>query len=121
MSLAAGCLCGLVPYVLFRARAMGGGDVKLFAALGAVTGYDLFVGLRIELAAFATALIAVLWSHARAQRLSQTLRSSVHTLLRRRTPDPLGERNAVNVRLGRFVFVATALHVILPLAGGSTS
>jgi prepilin peptidase CpaA len=30
-------LCGLVPLVMWRKGAIGGGDVKLFAALGALT------------------------------------------------------------------------------------
>ncbi len=49
-------LCGLVPYVMFRAGGMGGGDVKLFAGVGAVAGIGF--GLQV----LATSLgIACVW------------------------------------------------------------
>ena len=38
LSLAGALVCGLVPYLLFRQGTMGGGDVKLLAALGALGG-----------------------------------------------------------------------------------
>src|SRR5262245_12973799 len=53
MSLAGFVFAGLVPFALHRStqgRAIGGGDVKLFAALGALVGPS--AGLEMELSAF---------------------------------------------------------------------
>lgn len=122
-SLLAACVCGFVPYILFRARAMGGGDVKLFAALGALHGQDLASGLRIQLLAFATAMLGVLWVHLRHRRLRTTLRCvalNICHALRRRQPFPtLEEDGAGSLRLGGFVLVATLLQGALLFAGRS--
>jgi prepilin peptidase CpaA len=47
LSLLGAVLAGLVPVFAFARGGLGGGDVKLFAALGALLGVEL--GLRIEL------------------------------------------------------------------------
>ena len=72
-SLGAGLLAGLPPYLLFRSGAMGGGDVKLFASLGAIQGYDLLAGLKVQVWAFAFALFAVGVRLAWRGRLISTL------------------------------------------------
>lgn len=48
-------LCGLVPFVMWKKEAIGGGDVKLLAALGALLGPVL--GMEAELYAFICALL----------------------------------------------------------------
>jgi prepilin peptidase CpaA len=48
-------LCALVPFLLWRKSAMGGGDVKLLAGLGAMLGPS--VGLELELYAFLSAVV----------------------------------------------------------------
>jgi prepilin peptidase CpaA len=52
-SLLGALACGAVPYLLFRRRAMGGGDVKLLAAIGALVG--TMVGIEVELLGFVIA------------------------------------------------------------------
>ncbi|MGB5811022.1 MAG: A24 family peptidase [Polyangiales bacterium] len=60
LSIASLLLCAVVPYGLFRCGAMGGGDVKLFAALGATTGAELETGLEIELTSLLVATLAAM-------------------------------------------------------------
>ena len=47
LSLLGALFCGATPFLFHRMGAMGGGDVKLFAALGALAGPPL--GLEIQL------------------------------------------------------------------------
>jgi len=108
-SFATACLCSAVPYLLFRARAMGGGDVKLFAALGALTAYDPLAGLQIQLTAFIVAMVGTV--SARVLRLGEPGRPTVDSKL----------RDTGSVRLGGFILVATLLQGAMPLAAGVRS
>lgn len=120
LSLLAACVCGLVPYALFRARAMGGGDVKLFAALGALHGHDLTEGLRIQVLSFAVASLAVLCACCTRRSLRTVVRQASQgsrQLLRGRRPLPtLGNEGLGQLRLGGFVLLATLLQGALLLA-----
>ncbi|HET9931372.1 MAG TPA: A24 family peptidase [Polyangiaceae bacterium] len=69
-NIAAGVLvCAFVPVLLFRFGAMGGGDVKLLAVVGALSGPVL--GAQIELYAF---LLAALYAPLRLAFQGQLLR-----------------------------------------------
>lgn len=112
-SLAAALLGGLVPYVLFRRHVMGGGDVKLFAALGAIAGFDLLAGIEIQLWAFAFALVAAGAALAWNGRLLVTVGSALVVGLRPVLPrrwhrDPCAELKAP-IRIGGSIFAATSL------------
>lgn len=49
--------CGIVPFLAWRKGEMGGGDVKLFAAIGALVGPGL--GFDVEARAFALSLLVL--------------------------------------------------------------
>lgn len=110
-SLAAAFLGGLVPYLLFRSGAMGGGDVKLFAALGAATGFDLLLGVEIQLAAFAVAMLAACAGLAWKGALLGTLGNALVVALGPLVPvrlrrEPCAELSAP-IRMGGSIFIAT--------------
>jgi prepilin peptidase CpaA len=123
-SLAAGLLGGLVPYLLFRRGAMGGGDVKLFGALGALMGFDLLLGVEIQLAACVAALVvagaALAWKGALTSTLKNALLVALRPVLPRRWRREPCNALAEPIRLGAPVFVATLLfatpHLLLAWA-----
>ena len=110
-------ICGVVPYFLFRQAAMGGGDVKLFAALGALTGFDLFAGFEIELAAFVVAtfftLAALAWRGCLFRTLATALFVVVNPVLPARRRRDVTPELMTPVRMGLPVFAAT-IFVALP-------
>ena len=55
MALAGAILCGLTPAIMFWKGAMGGGDLKLFAALGALC--HPMIGIEMEMYAFVVAAL----------------------------------------------------------------
>lgn len=113
-SMAAALLSGAVPYVLFRRRAMGGGDVKLFAALGALTGFDPLLGLRIELGAFAAAMAGALCFLFWNRRLLAVIRRAFANAVPLGAMHPCTPRSSdessTPVKLGGPVLLATIAH-----------
>jgi Flp pilus assembly protein protease CpaA len=124
-----GFSCGLVPLVLFRARAIGGGDVKLFAVLGALVG--VHSGLEVQLTSYGIAILYALCCLTGRGQLWATLRRAISVLkspLRRKSvkgaraenvaevPDPTA--GMLQIRLGVPIFAASALLVARQLLGG---
>lgn len=116
-TLAAIFLCALVPVFLFYKGAMGGGDVKLFAALGAIVGLNLGIEIQFVSLIFTStgALVLLTWQG----KLLQTLKTSMllfSNLFRRQasrvvpTSDLLTE-----VRLGPAIFAATVCVMLTEL------
>ena len=79
-TLAGALVCGLIPVLLWRSNAMGGGDVKLLIGLGALLGPA--IGLRVELYAFMVAVAAAPILLAYRGVLWATLQRSLTILLR---------------------------------------
>jgi prepilin peptidase CpaA len=114
-SLASAALCGAGPYLLFRREAIGGGDVKLFAALGATAG--LLVGLEGQLFAF---ILAALWAVVRvaaggglgtlARNVGRLIVNPILPQHRRRALEPA---SLTSLRLGAFILAGVGLSVAL--------
>lgn len=79
MSLAGLALCSVVPLFMWRKRAIGGGDVKLFAAIGALLGPRL--GFETELYVFVVAALLAPAKLAYDGSLLRTLRNVGSQLL----------------------------------------
>jgi len=79
LSILAALLCGLVPYLMFRKGAAGGGDVKLLAALGAIGGASF--GIETQMFGFALATGFSLVVLAYRGRLLATLANALFLLV----------------------------------------
>jgi len=115
-ALAGAAFCALVPGLLYLKKGMGGGDLKLFAALGALC--HPMLGIEAELYAFALTALVVPARLAYQGRLLGVLAGSFALLINPLLP--AARRRAVPnepsnwVRLGPAVFggvaLTTALH-----------
>lgn len=119
-SVASGAVSGLAPYVMFRRQAMGGGDVKLFASIGALTSFDPLVGIRIQFTAFALAMFVALCRQAWRGKLLATLASAaalpLNAVLPLRYQLRVSDELRSTVRMGGAIFVATATSALLHCA-----
>lgn len=114
-SLAGMGVCAFVPFLLFRSGAIGGGDVKLLAALGALL--RPMVGIEAELYSF---IVAALYAPARLAYEGKLLKTLGNTLLltknmfvpkhkRREIPREM----MAELRFAPSVFIATIVAVML--------
>lgn len=103
------CACGAVPLWLFGQRAMGGGDVKLLAAVGALCGAHR--GLELELLGFGLCAAVGMARLARERQLGVALQRALAlglAPLARSAPEPAG----TPVRLGPPLFAAVLYLVV---------
>jgi len=105
-------LCFGVPYALFRSSqgtAIGGGDVKLFAGLGALLGPR--AGLEVELASLVLlatfALLALTWRGQLLAMLRRTFWLAINWALPQRHRRQLEPELMLTMRMGPAICVAT--------------
>jgi prepilin peptidase CpaA len=107
-------VAGLVPLVFWRLGGMGGGDVKLFAALGGLAGPKL--GLEVELLALACAFVWGLVRLAYDGRLLRALGNSGRIMLNPFLPSKhrrqVDSEQLTTMRIGAAIFIGTLIAVI---------
>jgi prepilin peptidase CpaA len=107
-------LCGLLPYILFRQGALGGGDVKLLAALGALGGAGL--GMEAQVLSLLVAAGYAMLLLAKRGRLLGMLgnagRLVVNPILPAKWRRPVTPETMTSMRLGAPICAGTLLAVI---------
>jgi prepilin peptidase CpaA len=100
-------LCGVIPIMGFIRREMGGGDVKLFMAIGAIAGPSL--GFDAQAFTFLFALLVLWpWRLVRAGALRRVVGSGARRLWARlclRTPPPIEHATVAPVILGPSILI----------------
>lgn len=115
LSIAGILVCAFMPVLMFRKNALGGGDVKVFAALGALGQVSL--GLEMQLYAFVLAAVIAPARVAYEGNLQRTLKNSVTLFTNAFLP--ADRRKAIDAesvtwfRLGPCIFLGTLLTALL--------
>ena len=109
--------CALVPMFMHRKGAMGGGDVKLFAALGAAL--HPLAGLEAETYAFVAAMLLapakLAWEGTLLRTVANTITLVVNPLRKEAQRKPLPKEMVTWFRLGPAVFLGTAATFLVHL------
>lgn len=108
-------VCVLVPAALYRAGAIGGGDLKLFAALGALL--DTLLGVEAEFYACLIASVislGVMAYHGKLFRvLGNTFALAFNPLLPKDKRREIPKEELTWARFGPAIFLGTALTALL--------
>jgi prepilin peptidase CpaA len=108
-SLIGAVVCGLGPAFMFWRGGLGGGDVKLFTALGALLGFRL--GLNVEMMSFVAMTLffpgKLAWEGKLLRVLWGSLRMLGNPLRAPETRFAAPEELRMRLRLGPAIFVGT--------------
>jgi prepilin peptidase CpaA len=111
ISVSGAMLTALVPLLLYRQNAIGGGDLKLLAALGALCQPSL--GLEIEMYGFLTAMVVAPAKLAYDGKLFKTFKNTFVIAMNAVTPKEKQrevEADALSwFRLGPCIFIGTVV------------
>jgi prepilin peptidase CpaA len=107
--------CSLVPYLMFRKEAAGGGDVKLFAAIGAIGGVSFGLEAQILALVIATffALARLTWRGKLWRTIVNAVRLGLNPFLPRRWRRPIAAELLTPVRMGLPILLGAALAAAL--------
>ncbi len=115
LSLMGALACVLVPAFMYWRGAIGGGDIKLFAAIGALC--HLMIGIEMEMYAFVAAMVLALAKMAYDGVLLRTLGRSLalvtNPLKKGENRKEIPPEMMTWFRLGPAIFVGTATTVLL--------
>lgn len=108
-------VCSLVPLLLYRQNAIGGGDVKLLAALGAILGWRW--GIEAEMYSFFAAGLLAPARLAYEGKLFRTLKNSfllaLNPLLPKKKRRPVEPTLLTWFRFGPAIFLGTSVAAYL--------
>ena len=114
-SLAGGLVCGFLPLLLYRRGGIGGGDVKLFAAIGALL--RTMVGIEAEFYCFMAAALIAPAHLAYEGKLFRTLKNAALMVVNPFLPAEkkrIVEQEAMSwIRLGPAIFLGMVLTAAL--------
>jgi prepilin peptidase CpaA len=121
-SLFGALICLFIPWLFYRisrGTAIGGGDVKLFAALGAIVGPTL--GLEMEFSSFVLLGVIAMTQLTFQGKLFRLLVSVgwllVNPFLPRRLKREIAPEALTEMRMGPAIFLGTLLIVVLERSG----
>ena len=107
--------CAVVPLLLYRLNALGGGDVKLLITVGAVTGP--FIGLQLLVYSFVVAAIygpvRLLYEGRLLHAFASAARLLMNAFVPRERRKAVPPEALTSVRFGPLIFLAACLVAFL--------